>query len=65
MAERKASTIDPVIEPKTTADNSQEIHADGNSSPELKTDNVVVLVPRPSDDPRDPLVCDLNTLVGR
>ena len=64
MAERTASTIDPVIEPKTTADNFHEVHLDGTSSPEFKADNVL-LVPRPSDNPRDPLVCDLNTLVGR
>jgi hypothetical protein len=27
------------------------------ASPELKHDHGVVLIPRPSDDPRDPLVC--------
>lgn len=53
MEEAKAMPDSPVIE--TMAD----AHS-GPSSPDLKTDHGVTLIPRPSDDPRDPLVSERN-----
>jgi hypothetical protein len=49
MEEVKATPASPVIETMDDCHSSP-------SSPELKTDHGVTLIPRPSDDPRDPLV---------
>lgn len=49
MEEVKAAPDSPVIE---TVDDSRS----SPSTPDIKTDHGVTLIPRPSDDPRDPLV---------
>lgn len=42
------------------ASHTIEINEDGILSPGLKKNESVVLVPQPSDDPRDPLVSSLS-----